>query len=49
MKEYKVVTLKLGFRNRTQNFEDLFKSICKRRLDFKRCAYQLEFNDIRKR
>ena len=23
MKEYKVVTLKLGFRNRTQNFEDL--------------------------
>lgn len=23
MKEYKVVELKLGFRNRTQNFEDL--------------------------
>ncbi len=23
MKEYKVVTLKLGFRNRTKNFEDL--------------------------
>ena len=25
MKEYKVVTLKLGFRNRIQNFEDLLK------------------------
>jgi hypothetical protein len=23
MKEYKIVELKLGFRNRTQNFEDL--------------------------
>lgn len=35
MKEYKVVTLKLGFRNRTQNFEDLLNQYAREGWEYK--------------
>lgn len=35
MKEYKVVTLKLGLRNRVQNFEDLLNKHAREGWNFK--------------
>ncbi|WP_370000344.1 DUF4177 domain-containing protein [Winogradskyella sp.] len=35
MKEYKVVKLKLGFRNRTQNFEDILNQYAREGWIFK--------------